>query len=60
MRRGGSCDDMFSGNVENFKRRRALPPLPKTSTGSKFFDRILSVRRAQEFVFITKSVAKNR
>ncbi len=60
MRRDGSCNGDFDGNVENFKRRRALPPIPKTSGASKFFDRILSVRRSDEFVFITKSVAKNR
>ena len=43
--------------VENFKRRRALPPLP---TGTSFFNRLLSMRKMKEFVFITKAVAKNR
>ena len=47
-------------NVENFKRRRALPPLPSPSSNDKFFDRLLSVRREQDMVFITKAAAKNR
>ena len=44
-------------SVENFKRRRALPAMPGSA---KFFDRILSVRKIQELVFITKTAAKNR
>jgi hypothetical protein len=40
--------------IENFKRRRALPG------NHKFFDRILSVRKIQDLVFITKNTAKNR
>lgn len=44
-------------SIENFKRRRALPAMP---SDSKFFDRILSVRKIQELVFITKTAAKNR
>ena len=47
-------------SIENFKRRRALPPLPGMDGENKFFDRILSVRKIQELVFITKTVAKNR
>ena len=47
-------------NVENHKRRRALPPLPGLDSQSKFFERILSVRKMQDLVFITKTVAKNR
>ena len=43
--------------LENFKRRRALPAMPGDV---KFFDRILSIRKMQELVFITKTVAKNR
>jgi len=60
MRRNGSHEGAFDGNVENFKRRHALPPIPRVSGSSKFFDRILSVRRVQELIFITKTVAKNR
>ncbi len=44
-------------SIENFKRRRALPAMP---TDAKFFERILSVRKIQELVFITKTAAKNR
>ena len=44
-------------SLENFKRRRALPAMPGDF---KFFERILSVRKMQELVFITKTVAKNR
>ena len=53
--------DMFhsqdGGSVENFKRRRALPAMP---SDSKFFERILSVRKIQDLVFITKTAAKHR
>ena len=48
------------GSVENGKRRRALPALPSISGEAKFFARILSVRKIQELVFITKTAAKNR
>ena len=44
-------------SLENFKRRHALPAMPENS---KFFDRILSVRKIQELVFITKNAAKDR
>ena len=47
-------------NVENFKRRRALPPLPALAGDAKFFDRLLSTRKVEELIFITKAVAKNR
>ncbi len=43
-------------SVESFKRRRALP----IDGQVRFFERILSVRKIQELVFITKTVAKNR
>ena len=53
--------DMFHSSegdsVENFKRRRALPAMP---SDSKFFERILSVRKIQDLVFITKTASKNR
>ena len=50
----------FGANVENFKRRRALPPTTKVSEDVKFFERILNMRRAEHLVFITKTVARNR
>lgn|GEM_PF-6789782 len=46
-------------NVENFKRRQALPLRPDRSD-ARFFDRILSVRRLRELVFITKAAARDR
>ena len=50
----------YGHNVENHKRRRALPPLPSLAGDAKFFERLLSSRKMQEFVFITKAVARNR
>ena len=50
----------YGHNVENHKRRRALPPLPAPAGHAKFFDRLLSSRKVQEFIFITKAVARNR
>ena len=50
----------YGHNVENHKRRRALPPLPSLGGDAKFFDRLLSSRKVQEFIFITKAVARNR
>ena len=51
-------------SVENFKRRRALPACPGSSPDlagdTRFFNRLLITRKEQEFVFITKAVAKNR
>ena len=46
-------------NVENHKRRHALP-LPSLAGEAKFFARLLSSRKIENFVFITKAVAKNR
>ena len=58
---GFACDEeRFDNHVENFKRRRALPCLPTLPDDSKFFNRILSVKKIQELVFITKSAARNR
>ena len=48
----------YGHNVENNKRRRALPTCP--SGDAKFFDRLLSSRKVQEFIFITKAVSRNR
>ena len=56
----------YGHNIENSKRRQALPawpagrPLPSFAGDAKFFDRLLSVRKMHEFIFITKAVAKNR
>jgi len=44
-------------SLENFKRRRALPAMPGDL---KFFERILSVRKVQELVFVPKTAAKHR
>ncbi len=49
----------WGGCVENDKRRRALPPLSNFAE-SKFFDRLLSVKRVREFVFIPKAVGRGR
>ena len=44
----------FEMNVENFKRRRALAP--RLDAESRlFFERIMSVKKMQELVFITKT-----
>ena len=48
----------YGHNVENFKRRRALP-IPVMGD-AKFFERLTHVRRAHDPVFITKAAAKNR
>lgn len=51
----------WSGNVENFKRRRALQPGPGLDFQSQlFFERILNIKKMRELVFITKSLAKGR
>lgn len=48
-------------SIENFKRRRMLHPFTHLDTGSRlFFERVLSVKKAREFVFISKARAKNR
>ena len=52
--------EKYGHNVENFKRRRALPPLPALAGAAKFFDRLLSSHKVEDFIFITKAVAKNR
>ena len=45
----------FDANIENFKRRRALPPVSPLDIGSRlFFERILNVKKIREFIFITK------
>ena len=44
-------------NVENYKRRRALPNF---GFDTHFFDRVMAMKKLQELVFIPKSAAKNR
>ncbi len=51
----------FDGNVENFKRRRALTPLPGMDLDSRlFFERVINIKKIQELIFITKSNPKSR
>jgi hypothetical protein len=49
-------------SVENGKRRHALPPALHSldSDSRMFFERVLSVRKIQEFLFITKADLKTR
>ena len=49
----------YGHSVENHKRRHALP-LPSLAGEAKFFARLLGSRKSEDFVFITKAVAKNR
>ena len=44
-------------NVENYKRRRSLP---HSDDHMHFFDRVLAMKKISDFVFITKSAARNR
>lgn len=51
----------FDTNVENLKRRGALLPMYSLDMNSRvFFDRVLTVRKVREFVFITKSNSRGR
>jgi hypothetical protein len=50
----------FDTNLENFKRRRALPALGSLSEDARFFERILNIRKMQEMVFVTKAAARTR
>ena len=50
-----------SPSVENGKRRRALAPFSALDTDSRlFFERIVSVKKIRDFVFITKANARGR
>jgi hypothetical protein len=54
-------DSKFDSNVENFKRRRMLPPFSVLGSESRsFFERILNVKKIRELVFITKARTKER
>ena len=44
-------------NVENFKRRRAHTHF---ANDLQFFDRVLAMKKLDDFVFITKTAAKSR
>ena len=56
----------YGSNVENHKRRQALPaypvgrPIPSLAGEAKFFARLTTFHKMEEFVFITKAIAKNR
>lgn len=61
MRRSRFANGRFDSNVENMKRRGALLPMYSLDMSSRlFFDRILSVKRVREMIFITKATAKHR
>jgi hypothetical protein len=45
--------------VENHKRRHALP-LPTLMGEARYFARLMASHKAEEPIFITKAVAKNR
>ena len=57
----GADHGKYAHNVENHKRRHALP-LPSLAGEAKFFARFISAHKhkVEEFIFITKAVAKNR
>lgn len=50
----------FDVTIENFKRRRALPPAPIDDGSMMFFERILCVKKIRELVFITRAKARTR
>ena len=55
-----SFDYHNGDSVENFKRRRALPPFSSLDTDSLlFFERIVNVKKVRELIFITKARAKS-
>ena len=54
-------ESRFNQDVENSKRRRALPPFPVLDEASRlFFERVVIVKQMSEFVFISKASAKRR
>jgi hypothetical protein len=58
--RFSGCDAGFDATIENFKRRRSLPPGPVDDGSMMFFDRILCVKKIRELVFITRAKARTR
>ena len=51
----------WDDSVENHKRRRALSPFSMLDADARlFFDRMVTVRRNDAFVFIHKQRAKHR
>jgi len=52
----------YQDSVENSKRRRALPPVAQSLDASSrlFFERMLSVRKIHDFLFIAKADLKTR
>ena len=57
----GSAGHSTGDSIENFKRRRALPTFSSLDMNSRlFFERVLSVRKIREMVFIPKALARSR
>ena len=57
----GSAGHSTGDSIENFKRRRALPTFSSLDMSSRlFFERVLSVRKIREMVFIPKAQARSR
>lgn len=50
----------FSATIENCKRRQSLTPYVLDTHSRVFFERILSVPKMREFVFIHKSSARSK
>ena len=56
-----SLESKYDTNVENFKRRRALPPLSRLDAESRsFFERVLNVKKIKELDFFHDGRTKNR
>ncbi len=48
-----------SGNVENFKRRRMLSPFASLDDETRaFFEKMVSVRKLKDFVFLKRENSK--
>ncbi len=58
MKKNIMARSRFHSSVENFKRRKALPSIADNGDFC-FFERVLSVKKIREFVFITRAAAKN-
>jgi hypothetical protein len=55
----GSAGHSTGDSIENFKRRRALPTFSSLDMSSRlFFERVLSVRKIREMIFIPKAQAR--
>lgn len=58
--RFSGCDARFDATIENFKRRRALPPGPLDDGSMLFFEKIMSVKKIRDLVFIARAKARTR